>query len=1014
MALTVSRKTNLIVVIVLLVITSILLLFYYQRFNKYDSHVINVAGRQRMLSQKISKIVFSVANGNVSEQKFLIESIEIYGHSLKALEYGGNVMKKIVPPSPIGMSRLFERNKGIWRPFRRNAEIIAREGESSFKSKKFLDAVEYIRLNNEKLLRISNKITERLARTSKDAAIRLKVFLIVLFGVDILIVWGYIILNNYAPKSADRLEKAGIGFKSIKYKILFPIPIVAVIGIIWTAILVPKFINDNVLIDSIKSAKANLEQFKMLRVYYTEKVVKKIFLATPIKLSTNHDSRKDSIPLPVTMIHDLSQLMSAGEVQVNIYSPFPFPNRKGRLLDSFEKDAWVFLKNNPSEYYAKLEDRDGVKLLRVAVADVMSAQTCIDCHNSYPETPKNDWKIGDVRGVLEESMDVTSSMDRGITMSWIVIGIITIAGFVFMVISLLQAKDISVPLVRIIDSMSEMAKNKRFIEIPYISRKDEIGQLAKTFNTMVKELAQADSEIRNAWYEAKEASRIKTEFLANMSHEIRTPMNGIIGFSDILIESDITEEQKESLDIIKNSADSLLEIINDILDISKVESGKLTLEKVEFDIEVLIYDVCKLIKFKASDKNIEVLADVGDFSTLLSGDPTRLRQILTNLMGNACKFTEFGEIGLNVSLLKDEGGQIDLKFAVHDTGIGIPEDKLDLIFNPFIQADGSTTRKFGGTGLGLAISKKLSEMMGGEMWVESKLGKGSTFYFTAKFKKAPYDSKIAIPINPRELFEKQAIIVDDNKHVLNIILRMLKGFGVTPIVFERAKPAIEYLRSCEKLPDFGIIDMMMPEMDGLGFMELIQRDAKLSKIPFIIHSSNSTPGDSDLCKKAGFAGYLPKPTQKQVLLKLICSILGVREKEEEIVTQYSVNEDVLKNTRILVVEDNLINQKLIVKMLSKLSCKVDIAGDGLIAIEKLKGCSDYDLVFMDMQMPNMGGVDATKKIREFGNKVPIIAMTANAMKGDKDICMEAGMNDYLSKPIKKEDVIAKIAEWSRT
>jgi len=553
--------------------------------------------------------------------------------------------------------------------------------------------------------------------------------------------------------------------------------------------------------------------------------------------------------------------------------------------------------------------------------------------------------------------------------------------------------------------------------------------LTSSFKEVINVLEIRTIEMEKAKTTAEKANETKSNFLANMSHEIRTPMNGIMGFTNILMESSPTEEQMEFLEIIQRSANNLLGIINDILDISKVEAEKLTLEEVEFEVEDIIYEVCNLINLKVY-KGTEVFADVGNIPTTLLGDSTRLRQAITNLMGNACKFTKSGEIVLKVSLLNEGDKVVELQFAVRDTGVGISEDKISLIFKPFTQEDNSVTRKFGGTGLGLSISQKFSELMGGKMWVESKKGEGSVFYFTAKFKKVA--SCTATPLKSTELYGKHAIVLDDSKTSLEITGRMLQEFCVTHETFNAAENAIEYLKKCEKLPDFGIVDMTMPEIDGLEFMKIIQKDARLSKIPMILHITDSVPGFSDVCSKAGYANCLPKLVSKQSLLNVICSVVDgkgskkelITTKEEIITTEHSVkkervisknnpNEEKLKGTYILVAEDNKINQKLMVKMLTKLGCEVDIAENGLLALNKLEEGNSYDLVFMDMQMPEMDGITASREIRSVGIDIPIIAMTANAMKGDRKSCIEAGMSDYLAKPIKKDDVIERIQKWRK-
>jgi len=607
-----------------------------------------------------------------------------------------------------------------------------------------------------------------------------------------------------------------------------------------------------------------------------------------------------------------------------------------------------------------------------------------------------------ILSMAQARADINSIIQMGlfVTLSFILIGI---------VITYVLAKELGRPISHLTDSVRDI-KNGNLDQDIVLQSNDEFSELAGSFNEMRQTLKIRLEELKQARLQAEYNSRVKSEFLANMSHEIRTPMNGIIGFTDILLENKPQKEQKDSLGIIKNSAVNLLGIINDILDISKIESQRLTLEEVDFDIEVLVYDICNLFKFKATN-SIEVTASVEDIPAMLVGDPTRLRQIITNLVGNACKFTETGEVSVKASLVKENKSSFELEFSVHDTGIGIPDDKLCTIFDPFSQADGSTTRRFGGTGLGLSISKQLSEMMGGRMWVESELGVGSTFYFTATFKKAHHRYKSA-PIRFSALLGKHGLVIDNDKNALRITAGILQEFGVKPITFEDSKLAIDYLRGCETLPDFAIIDMVMPKNDGLEFVKTIRKNDRLSEIPMIIHASDSYKGAPETCKKLGFVGYLPKPTLKLPLLRVICSVLGlVDKKEEKIVTQHSAKEDVLRNSYILLVEDNLINQKLIFKMLNKMGCKIDVANDGLIAVKKLREKNAYNIVFMDVQMPNMGGLEATKEIRKLGKKIPIIAMTANAMTGDRDECIKAGMNDYISKPINKGEVVAKIEEW---
>ncbi len=718
------------------------------------------------------------------------------------------------------------------------------------------------------------------------------------------------------------------------------------------------------------------------------------------------------------------------------------------VINSFKSFSWVFLEQS---IHRITEDKDIIDVYIInnqgevyQASDVKSVGKDFSGirfnHNdvmvteySFNITAKEKWKV-----VLISSIEEFTRLSRAIIALFFAVSS-PIVFFIFICI-ILVSRYVCKPFSRLTDITQKMMQAGHYT-LRVDSIISEVSILISSFNKMSNalkvreerlELAKSKAEVDRQKLErsniklhdsirksktlariADEASKTKSEFLANMSHEIRTPMNGIIGFSNILLENNPTDEQKELVETIKVSANNLLMIINNILDISKVESNKLTLEEIEFDIEDLVYDVCNLMKYKIDNKSIEIIPDIEWTPIRISGDPTRLRQIITNLIGNACKFTESGEIVLNVSLVDESTKFIELQFAIHDTGIGIPKEKLDVIFAPFRQADGSTTRRFGGTGLGLSISKRLAEIMGGRMWVKSSSGVGSTFYFTSKFRKVPASKQNTADSKPNKLSGKEAIIVDDNKKSLKVITRIIKEVGIRATCFDKPKLAIEYLKTCESLPDFGIIDMIMPKIGGLEFMESIKQDGRASKVPMIIYNPNLTLNSPSICKKIGFAGYLSKPSQKKTLLEMIHSILGIKNNEEEKPKESEMNKESLKNTHILLVEDNKINQKLILKMLGKLECKIDIADDGVIATEKLKNDCSYDIVFMDMQMPNMGGVEATREIRKTNKTVPIIAMTANAMKGDRESCIEAGMNDYLSKPIKKEDVISKIEEWNK-
>ncbi len=568
--------------------------------------------------------------------------------------------------------------------------------------------------------------------------------------------------------------------------------------------------------------------------------------------------------------------------------------------------------------------------------------------------------------------------------------------------------------------------------------------------------------------EAETVSMAKTAFLANMSHEIRTPMNGILGFADLLLEEKLTSDQREAAETIKKSGENLLKLINDILDISKVESKKIELENIPFNVESLILDVGELVRTNLGEKPVEINCQIGDIHTNLIGDPTRLRQIITNLTGNAIKFTHEGEIIIGVTMEKEYEQEIDLKFYIRDTGIGIPEDKLDTIFESFTQADGSTTREYGGTGLGLTISKKFAQLMGGDIWAESPAtgnlpldhpntlnlsrNPGSVFYFTANFKKDLKSSKQPVPLNEKDLEGITILIVDDNETALYVSSKIVKRAKMVPTLVKSGEEALDCLKtgalvtgqsslvkneSNDHFPKVALIDIALP---GISGYELA---GKISAITggmtrMIALSGNLFAGASVESKNAGFSGFIPKPVRPKVLTDLIRTILGAGEKQpKDIVTQHSIKESVSHDIKILYAEDNQVNQLLGRKMFKRMGYNnLTIVPDGIKAVAEVKKNSHYDIIFMDIQMPQMSGLEATEKIRKWEKKLrakgsqliekddkaathspqpathtPIVALTANAMKGDREMCIEAGMDDYLTKPFKREDIQGMISKW---